>query len=249
MLIKRAILLQMSLMAMSPIWSQQSRVDAPGEELFADTLKIIWSKAEWFGRSRFHAGSYASGKSKRGISSTSHKMLINGREELMTKMPFRLEVKDSLENIYEVKGERYTSSGHWSENRMSLVELAFPGVQEETYVADQIDVEIMDAVIHPAKDLGLSWRFHLKRNQSDGAISDELDGFLSSGNRIIQISGPLTRVPESDLPAGWESGYYEFTENGRAIGRMIRYGGILCFPQHTSMDTRSLLLSVALAMQ
>ena len=248
-LTKWAFLLQMPLLAMSPIWSQPIQAGTHGEEPCTDTLKVQWSKAEWFGRSKFRAGPYASGKFKRGISSTSHKMPVNGREELMTRMPLRLELKDSLENFFEVEGERYTSSGYWAENNLSLVEFIMPGVQEETYVGDQVDVEIMDAVIRHPEDRGIHWKFHLKRNQSDGAILDELDGFLSNGSRIIQIRGPRTPAPQSGMPTGWEAGYYEFSENGRAIGRLIRYGGIICFPQHTPWETRSLLLAVALAMQ
>lgn len=243
---RRVFLLPLVLLFTTFLFSQPGTT-SPESEPKWDTLRIRWSNTVWFGRSNFKVESFGSGKYKSGISSSSHKMLVNGQEELLTKTGFRLELTDPAGQLCQARGERYASSGQWVEDNFSLVEMLIPGVEEETYVADPVDVEILEAELWHPSIPDLKWKLHLKRNQSDGHIAEELDGFLSSGERIIQIRGPVLPLQQLGQEA-WESGFYEFLENGRIIGKMTWQAGIVCFPQQTPMATRSLLLSVAAVM-
>ncbi len=245
---KWAILLFLSFIGMLSLFAQGTPTKPPEEPLLSDSVQIEWSRAEWFGKSRFSAGKFGSGKYIRGISSTSNKVLVNGHEELMTREPFRVEFQDSASNLFRVKGKSYKSDGVWSESNSGLFSLLKLDIEEETYMEDMVDIQIITADIQQAGEPGDTWKLHLKRNQSKGTIWEESDAILSNGTRVIQIRGPVDSGLNSPAKIHWEAGYYDFLEDGRTLARMNRLGTVIVFDRRTPGATRALLLMVAMAM-
>lgn len=217
-----------------------------------DSVVIEWSKAEWFGKSRVTLGTYASAKYKQGISSTSNSVLVDGREELMQKTSFRVELQDSTGAKFTLRGKKFWSSGQWEEDhgglQMAGELLKLPEVltESETYMADAVDLEISDAEMSHSLQQGDLWKFHLKRNRSNGAILEELDAYLSNGGRIISIRGPVTSTMPDPIAAGPEASYYEFMEDGKRIAWISRMEPVVYFPASIPSFTRSLLLTAIL---
>ena len=217
-----------------------------------DSVPIQWSKAEWFGKSKVTLGRYASAKFRQGMSSTSNRVLVNGREELMQKTSFRVDLQDSTGAKFTLRGEKFWSSGYWEEDNGSLQLagelLKLPEVltESETYMADAIDLEISDAEMSHSLQQGDLWKFHLKRNRSNGAILEELDAYLSNGVRIISIRGPVGPEMPDPSAAGPEASYYEFMEDGKRIAWVSRMDSVVYFPSPIPSFTRSLLLTAIL---
>ncbi len=220
-----------------------------------DSVAIEWSKAEWFGKSRVMLGAYASAKYKQGMSSTSNSVLVNGREELMQKTSFRAELQDSTGAKFTLKGKKFWSSGYWEEDNGGLQLagelLKLPEVltESETYMGDAIDLEISDAEMSHSLQQGDLWKFHLKRNRSNGAILEELDAYLSNGVRIISIRGPVGPAMPDPSAAGPEASYYEFVEDGKRIAWVSRMEPVVYFPAPIPSFTRSLLLTAILCLR
>ena len=245
---KRAFLLFPSFIGMLSLWAQGTPSKPPEEILLSDSVQIEWSRSEWFGKSSFRAGKFGSGKHIRGISSTSNKVLVNGREELMTREPFRVEFQDSASNLLRAKGKRYESDGAWEESNRGLSGLLKLDIEEETYMEDMVDVQIIKADILHSREPGDTWKLHLKRTQSEGAILEESDAILSNGARVIQIRGPVGPGLNSPAKTQWETGYYDFLEDGKMLARMNRPGTVIVFNRQTPEASRALLLMVAIAM-
>jgi len=116
-------------------------------------------------------------------------------------------------------------------------------VDSETFVADPVDLEIMDGEITHSLYPDDRWKFHLKRELSTGAIREELDAYLSNGTRIILIKGPTGPEEAGAETSGRETSYYEFIEDGNSIARVSRGEPMVYFPRDASPFTRSLLLT------
>ena len=233
-----------------------SQTPSPASSLFSagpyDSVEIRWSKAEWFGKSRITLGRYGTAKFKGGITSSSNRVFVNGREELMQKTPIRVELQDSTGAKFTLRGEKFWSSGYWEEDNGGLQLagelLKLPEVltESETYVGDAVDLEISEAEMRHSLQPDDPWKFHLKRNRSTGAILEELDAYLSNGVRIISIRGPVgSALPESDA-SGLEGSYYEFIEDGKRLAWVSRSDAMVYFPIPVPAFTRSLLLTAIL---
>lgn len=237
------------LLPFSLVAQQDMPASTPYAAATFDSVAIRWSSAEWFGKSRVTLGSYASAKYKQGISSSSNRVVVNGREELMQKTPFRMELEDSLAIKFKIQGIRYWSSGHWEEDSGALqiagelLKLPEVLVESETFVGDAVNIEISDAEISHSSQPGDLWKFHLKRDLSTGAIREELDAYLSNGTRIILIKGPTGPEDAGAETSGRETSYYEFIEDGNSIARVSRGEPMVYFPRDASPFTRSLLLT------
>lgn len=226
--------------------AQYTSITAPESALSADSLKIEWPKTVWFGKHKIKISSYASGVLKTGISSTSNKVQVGDREELMTKEPYKVELVDSLKRKFIADGEWFRSSGTWTESNSFLNDLLNTGVEEETYTADPSDLEILSAEIHQAEASENNWKLKVKRIQSTGVILEELDAFLSNGARIILIEGPAAIQAEEAQNYGRETSYYAFVENGIVLARVDRSISKIAFARETPAIIRSLLLTAAL---
>jgi hypothetical protein len=219
-----------------------------------DSVVIKWSGSEWFGKSRMGLGSYASAKYKTGISSSSNRVFVDGREELMSKMPFRVELQDSTAAKFKIQGKKYWTSGYWQEESdgiQSMGELLnLPEVltTSETYVGDNVNIELKDAELSHSLQADDIWKFHLKRNPSTGAILQEMDAYLSNGSRIIGIRGAVQTIPADTMGANQPASFYEFIEEGKVIAWASRQESVVYFPVNTPIFTRSLLLTAILAM-
>lgn len=219
-----------------------------------DSVEIRWPKAEWFGKSRIVLGGYASARYRQGISSTSIRVLVNGREELMNKTPFRVEMQDSTGTKFTVRGEKLWSSGYWEEDTGGLhlagdlLKLPEVITESETYMGDAVDLEIREAEMSHSLKPGDLWKFHLKRNRASGTIVHELDAYLSNGVRVIRIRGPIRSGISDSNTTGPEASYYEFVEDGKLIAQASRLEPKAYFPVHIPTFTRSLMLAAILAM-
>lgn len=185
---------------------------------------------------------------KEGISSSSHKVNVDGRDELMTKEPFKLDLKDSLSQHFYVKGKWLKTTGSWSESNNTLFALLNVDIQEETYSPDQADIEILSAEISHSENPDEVWRLNVKRNQSKGIIRAELDAFLSNGERIILIMGPTDKMGLEVSEFTGETTYYTFMENGIVLARVTRNIGKIAFAKQTPGVTRTLLLAAAISL-
>ena len=214
----------------------------------ADTLEIEWPRTVWFEKYKIKIGSFASAELKRGISSSSHKVSVDGRDELMAKEPFKLDVKDSLSRYFHVKGKWFKTSGSWSESNNTLFDLLNVDIQEETYSPDRADIEILSAEISHSVNPDQVWRLNVKRNQSKGIIRAELDAFLSNGERIILIMGPTDKMGLEISEFNGENTYYTFMENGIVLGRVTQDIGKIAFAKQTPDMTRTLLLAAAISL-
>ena len=226
--------------------AQYTSITAPESALSADSLKIEWPKTVWFGKHKIKISSYASCVLKTGISSTSNKVQVGDREELMTKEPYKVELQDSLQRKFIAGGEWLRSSGTWTESNSFLNDLLNTGVEEETYTADPSDLEILSAEIHQEGTPDQIWQLKVKRVQSTGVILEELDAFLNNGARIILIEGPTAIEGEEILNSRRETSYYTFVENGVVLARVNRSISKIAFARETPAITRSLLLTAAI---
>lgn len=217
-----------------------SAQQAPPGTQYEDTVRIQWSKAEWFGKSRFRIPGYGSGKYISGISSSSQTIVVNHREELASRHPFRIEFRDSASAVVKIKGKKYATSGAWVESNSIFFNVVVPNIQEETFMEDEVDMEIISAEIRQSPDGAGVWKLYVKRRQSDGAISDALDAFLKNDKRIIQI--------RNSGGAGENSTGYEFVEGGKVIAKTTRNGKVVLFPKNSPMGRNSLILAVVTAL-
>ena len=110
------------------------------------------------------------------------------------------------------------------------------GIEEETYSADPSDLEILSAEIHKEGDPDHIWQFKVKRIQSTGIILEELDAFLSNGERIILIEGPAAIEGEEIQDSGRETTYYAFVEKGIVLARINRSVNKIAFAKETPTD-------------
>jgi hypothetical protein len=173
---------------------------------------------------------------------------VDGRDELMTKEPFKLDLTDSLARHFHVKGKWLRTSGSWHESNNTLFALLNVDIQEETYSQDQSDIEILTAEISHSVHPDEVWRLNVKRNQSKGIIRAELDAFLSNGERIILIMGPADKMGLEDSEFNGETAYYTFMENGIVLARVTQNIGKIAFAKQTPGITRALLLAAAISL-
>jgi hypothetical protein len=242
----RAVTIALACFATVPLGAQYTSITTPESVLSADSLKIEWPKTVWFGKHKIKISSYASGVLKTGISSTSNKVQVGDREELMTKEPYKVELLDSLKRKFVADGQWLRSSGTWVPSNTFLNDLLNTGIEEETYTADPSDLEILSAEIHQEGTPDPIWQLKVKRVQSTGIILDELDAFLSNGERIILIEGPAVIEGEEIVNSGKETSYYAFVENGIVLARVDRSISKIAFARETPAITRSLLLTAAI---
>ncbi|HSR61215.1 MAG TPA: hypothetical protein VLL47_10700 [Robiginitalea sp.] len=234
----------------TPSHAQDSPLPSP-----IDSVAIRWPKAEWFGKGRIALDGYATARYKGGITSSSNKVMVNGRNELMQKMRFRVELQDSATVKFKIQGTKYWTSGYWEEDLDGGLQIVGEALKipevfltSETYVSDDVNIELKDAELSHSLQPEDIWKFHLKRNPSTGAIREELDAYLSNGSRIIVIRGPVKSPNLASFPANREETFYEFIEDDQVIGCAGRRGSVAFFSPHTPTFTRSLLLTVLLGM-
>ena len=245
-----ALLCLLPLMVHPQAGTPPSALFPPGS---VDSVAIRWSKTELFGKSRMDLGSYGSAKYKTGISSSSNRVFVDGREELMSKMPIRVELQDSTAAKFKIQGKKYWTSGYWQEESDGIQSLGevlnLPEVltTSETYVGDNVNIELKDAELTHSLQADDIWKFHLKRNPSTGAILKELDAYLSNGSRIIGIRGPVQTTQADPIGVNQTASFYEFTEEGKVIAWASMQGSIVYFPVNVPIFTRSLLLTAILA--
>jgi len=246
-----ALLCLLPLMVYPQAATPPSALFSPGS---VDSVAIRWSNSEWFGKSRMALGSYGSAKYKTGISSSSNRVFVDGREELMSKMPFRVELQDSTAAKFKIQGKKYWTSGYWQEESDGIQILGellnLPEVltTSETYVGDNVNIELKDAELTHSLQADDIWKFHLKRNPSTGAILQEMDAYLSNGSRIIGIRGPVQTVPADSLGVNQPVSFYEFIEEGKVVAWASYRESVVYFPVNVPIFTRSLLLTAILAM-
>ncbi|MBC2838075.1 hypothetical protein [Robiginitalea sp. SC105] len=218
-----------------------------------DSVIIQWPKSEWFGKAQVTLENFGTARYRSGITSSSNKVWVNGRKELMQKMGFRVELQDSSQTKFKIQGKKYWTSGYWQEDGGGsqilgeILNLPEMPVTSETYVGDEVDLELRDAEIRHSLHPDEIWNFHLKRNPSSGAIRNELDAYISNGSRIIVIKGP-TYSAFTGGNGSTESSYYAFFEHEILIAWASRSEPLVYFPNRTPLFTRSLLLTVILAM-
>ena len=246
-----------ALLCLLPLMVHPQATTPPSAWFFpgsVDSVAIRWAKAEWFGKSRMDLGSFGSAKYKTGISSSSNRVYVDGREELMWKMPFRVELQDSTAARFKIQGKKYWNSGYWREESDGIQSLGevlnLPEVltTSETYVGDNVNIELKDAELSHSLQADDIWKFHLKRNPSTGAILQEMDAYLSNGSRIIGIRGPVQTVPADSIGVNQPASFYEFIEEGKVIAWASLLESVIYFPVNVPIFTRSLLLTAILAM-
>ncbi len=173
----------------------------------------------------------------------------------MQKMPFRVELQDSAATKFKIQGKKYWTAGYWQEDLGEGMQILGEALKvpevlltSETYVADDVNIELRDAEISHSLRPDDIWRFHLRRNPSTGDIRQELDAYLSNGSRIIVIRGPVKSPHLASFPANRQETYYEFIEDDQVFGLVSRWGSVAYFSPNTPAFTRSLLLTVILGM-
>jgi hypothetical protein len=166
--------------------------------------------------------------------------VVNHREELASRHPFRIEFKDSTSTVFKIKGEKYVTSGAWVESNSTFFSVVVPNMQVETYMEDEVDIELISAEIRQFPDGTDVWKLYVKRRQSDGAIIEALDAFLKNDTRIIQI--------RNSGGAGENSTGYEFIEEGKVIAKTTLNGKVVLFPKNSPKGRNSLLLAVVSAL-
>ncbi|MEJ2583702.1 MAG: hypothetical protein P8Z38_01235, partial [Robiginitalea sp.] len=156
--------------------------------------------------------------------------------------------QDSNSNLIKVKGESFKTGGVWSVSNSGLYEVLKLDLEEETYHEDLVDIQIIKAEIQQSREPGITWKLHLKRNQSEGTIWEESDAILNNGTRIIHIKGLIDSGPDNPVKTPGETGYYDFLEGGKVLARMNRRGTVIVFNERTPLASRALLLMVAITM-
>jgi hypothetical protein len=231
---------------LGPLSAQYISLSPPGSKEVSDSLKIEWPKTVWFGKHKVRIGTYASCVLKTGITSSSNKVQVGGREELMSKEPFKVELEDSLGRKFTAEGTWHKTSGVWTPSNGLLSGFLNMDIQEETYSADPSDLEILSAELHDAENPHQTWQLKVTRIQSTGVIRNELDAFLSDGARIILIEGPVSPEGAAVGESRSSATYYTFVENGVVLARVNRTISKIAFAKDLPGATRSLLLSAAI---
>jgi hypothetical protein len=229
-----------------PLSAQYTSITTPESAVSSDSLKIEWPKTVWFGKHKIKIGPYASCVLKTGMTSSSNKVQVDDREELMSKEPYKVELEDSLHRKFITDGHWFRTSGTWTQSNNLLLDLLNTGIEEETYSADPSDLEMLSAEIHQEGDPGHIWQLKVKRIQSTGVIQEELDAFLSDGERFILIEGPAAIESAEIQDFVRETTYYAFVENGIVLARVNRSVNKIAFSRETPTITRSLLLAAAI---
>lgn len=230
----------------------QPFVSQPGSGV--DSIFIKWPRTEWFGKGKLSLGDYGTARYRTGISSSSNKVIVDGREVLLQKTPVRTSVMDSSGATFQLEGTKYWSAGYWVEDRGGLqiagelLNLPEGVTNSESYMGDEMDIEILEAEISHSTASTDRWNFYLKRQRSSGKIKQELDAYISNGTRIIGIAGPVVFHSAETDSTSYGPSFYEIQENGNVIAWVSRDKPAVYFPVQTPLFSKSLVLAVVIAM-
>ena len=233
-------------MTFASLSAQYTSITTPDSGLSSDSLNIEWPRTVLFGKHKIKIDTYASCVLKTGISSSPHKVQVGDHVELMAKEPFKVELQDSLSRKFTLRGSWARTSGNWSQSNSLLYDIRNLDIEEETYLADPSDLEILTAEIHDTTNPDQIWELKVKRTQSTGVIWEELDAYLSNGERIILIEGPASIDGANVEDSQSETTYYAFVENGVVLARINVRGNKIAFSRGAEGATRSLLLAAAI---
>lgn len=235
-----------SAISIAPIYAQN---DLYCKNSFTNTenLEIIYKWPELFGKLKLKVGEYAEGYSKMGIANTTANNSAPASRtsftETINTQPFRIFLKDSNQNVVQVKGKRVVSE-RINIRRNSNVIRAITGIETESVEGQDYYLKTLDGTISSKNTPDEPWQLHFENKERYFIGSDVLI-YLTCQNRKIDILA-IRKTDGLDDAKSDDCQTLVFKENETCLAKVCNLS--IDFNPMIDIKTKNVIIAVILAL-